>query len=61
MSEQERIQEMVDKWGWVIGGIVDNETEFIRAIILDYLELPIENQWILKETQRHNDVSQGKR
>ncbi len=36
-----RIDNLVEKWSWVIGGVVSNNPEYVKAIIHDYLGLPL--------------------
>jgi hypothetical protein len=38
---EERIDRLVRKWAWVIGGVVDNDPRYVRAIIHDFLGVPI--------------------
>ncbi len=37
----ERIDRLTEKWGWVIGGVVGNNPEYVKAIIHDFLGFPI--------------------
>jgi hypothetical protein len=32
---------LVEKWEWVIGGVVDNNPQYVRAIIHDFVGIPI--------------------
>ncbi len=42
MSEIEyRVDNLVKKWSWVIGGIVERNPQYVRAIIHDFLDVPI--------------------
>jgi hypothetical protein len=42
MSEVEaRIDWLMTKWEWVIGGVVDENPQYVRAIIYDFLGVPI--------------------
>ena len=51
MSEIEaRIDRLVAKWEWVIGGVVDENPSYVRAIIHDFLNVPLP-----KDTYRSRD------
>lgn len=34
---EDRIHWLTNKWEWVIGGVVDNDPRYVRAIIHDFL------------------------
>jgi hypothetical protein len=38
---EERIDRLVKKWEWVIGGVVDEDPRYVRAIIHDFLGVDI--------------------
>ena len=38
---QFKIDSIVEEWKWVIGGVVDNDPEYVRTIIHAFLGLPL--------------------
>ena len=36
-----RIDRLAEKWEWVIGGVVGNDPRYVRAIIYDFLNVPL--------------------
>jgi hypothetical protein len=38
---EDRIHWLTNKWEWVIGGVVDENPQYVRAIIHDFLGVPI--------------------
>jgi len=63
MSEVEhRIDNLMEKWKWVVGGVVDNNPQYVRAIIHDFLGVPLpKHTFHTRDGMRADDMAQRKR